>query len=322
MNQIKIRLISNWCDNDQLREIWNRMTPNGDYKWNSIVMIPTSDKSEEDYYIIINSPKPDDNPVLSKSILFYMEPKNHFVADPKYNEDDPESDEILYIFGSHNNHGRNNLEWHLSKTYSQLMTEKIEKTRLMSSITSGLKFNSGHKLRSDFLVYLDKYIPNFDLYGRDRLPFDSYIRALPFYAKDDGLFPYKYTFAAENTSEKDYFTEKIVDAILAECLCFYWGCPNISDYINPQAYICIDLNDPEKAIQQIKDAIDNNEWEKRIDIIRQEKIKILNELQFFPTLERIITSLQCKANTAKIFRLAKKNVIKVIVIKHMNIYRN
>src|SRR4029078_11730331 len=126
-----------------------------------------------------------------------------------------------------------------------------------------------------FLRYLDARIPGFDLYGRDELPFRSYRGPLPYYAKDAGLFPYKYTFAAENTQERSYFTEKLVDAVLSECLCFYWGCPNIADYIDPHPYICIDVENPAEAVERVLTAIHDDEWGKRIETIRREKVKIL-----------------------------------------------
>ena len=95
MSEIKIRLISNWCENDHLRELWNRMTPKNDYKWNSIKVIPSNDETEEDYFIIINYPKPTDKIVLSKSILFYMEPRQYILnSAPEYDEDNPMSDKL------------------------------------------------------------------------------------------------------------------------------------------------------------------------------------------------------------------------------------
>jgi len=73
-----------------------------------------------------------------------------------------------------------------------------------------------------------------------------------------------------------------------ESLCFYWGCPNVSDYIHPHAYVQLDLNDFEKSFQIIKNALQENLWEKRLHIIRAEKQKVLEYYNFFPTLERII----------------------------------
>ena len=63
---------------------------------------------------------------------------------------------------------------------------------------------------------------------------------------------------------------------------------NIEKFLDSRAYIQIDLNKPKEMIEIIKNAIKNNEWEKRIDIIKKEKLKILNKLQLFPTIEKII----------------------------------
>ena len=69
---------------------------------------------------------------------------------------------------------------------------------------------------------------------------------------------------------------------------FYWGCPNVRDFIDDHAYVQLSLVDFDKDLEIIKRAIQENWWEKRIDIIRKEKHRILNELQLFPRLERIL----------------------------------
>jgi hypothetical protein len=48
------------------------------------------------------------------------------------------------------------------------------------------------------------------------------------------------------------------------------------------------MDDFEKSFQIMKFAITNNEWEKRIDVIRKEKQKILDYFNFFPTIERTL----------------------------------
>jgi hypothetical protein len=48
------------------------------------------------------------------------------------------------------------------------------------------------------------------------------------------------------------------------------------------------MDDFEGSYRTIKTAIEEDWWSQRISIIRQEKQKILNELAFFPTIERII----------------------------------
>ena len=102
---------------------------------------------------------------------------------------------------------------------------------------------------------------------------------------------YKYCFSCENNSEKNYATEKIWEPILFECLCFYWGCPNLDDYIDSSAFVRLPLDNFEESISIIKKAIEEDWWSKRIDIIRKEKEKILNKLGFFPRLQGFINTL-------------------------------
>ena len=83
-------------------------------------------------------------------------------------------------------------------------------------------------------------------------------------------------------------TEKLFEPILCESLVFYYGCPNVSDYIDERAYVQLDMEDFEKSYQIMKQAIKEDWWSQRIEIIRKEKAKLLDEMQFFPTIERII----------------------------------
>jgi hypothetical protein len=75
----------------------------------------------------------------------------------------------------------------------------------------------------------------------------NYIKSLDIDKKNDGIFSYKYYFMAENNSEHNYITEKLWEPIICECLCFYWGAPNVSDYIDKRAYISLDLDNLEES---------------------------------------------------------------------------
>ena len=100
--------------------------------------------------------------------------------------------------------------------------------------------------------------------------------------------PYHYHFAAENSQEAGYFSEKLIDPILSENFCFYWGCPNVKSYIPEKAFMEIDLNRPNKSLEMIKAAINDNTRQKRLKIIKQAKKKILTELSIMPVIDRII----------------------------------
>jgi hypothetical protein len=131
-----------------------------------------------------------------------------------------------------------------------------------------------------------------DIYNQDNFhEFKNYKGPVtPYNDKSKGMISYKYYFMIENNYEKNFITEKLWEPILCESLVFYYGCPNVSDYLNPNAYVLLDINDFEKSYQIIKTAIEEDLWSKRIEIIREEKKKILNHLSFFPTIHNTITN--------------------------------
>jgi len=272
----RVKVMCNWTAN--LLEFWNKLVKN------SSQLEFTTENTDIDYYVIINKPIQTDFFIPSKTIVFRMEPdtnSNELFYNKKW-DDWYASKKSFLFFGDLETH-MNNTEWHLSKTYTDLLISacdgSIVKTKTLSTIVSNLYFMKGHKLRLDFLRYIDSKI-NIDVYGFKNTLFRNYKSSLPYHCKDSGIFPYKYTFACENCSMNNYFTEKITDAIMGECLCFYWGCPNLDTFINPEAYIRLDLENFEKSLKIMIDCISNHEWEKRIHIIREEKIKILRNYSF------------------------------------------
>ncbi len=192
---------------------------------------------------------------------------------------------------------RNWTGWSLDKTYTELSTGHIfklnDKKNRLSSIISDLNYLKGHKLRLNFLKYLDKSDKiKVDIYGKQTTE-KSVLKTLdnykgPIEKKDDGLFPYYYHFNAENTQETGYFTEKIIDPILSETLCFYWGSPNISNYIHPMAYVKLDLERPEYSLEIIEKYITMDLYDKHLKYIKYAKDKILNELSIMPLIHKII----------------------------------
>ena len=112
--------------------------------------------------------------------------------------------------------------------------------------------------------------------------------------KENILLEYKYHLVVENNKEYNYATEKLWDALICECLPFYWGCPNLEEYLDPLCFVRLDLNDIPGSIEIIKKAIKEDWWSQRINIIRREKEKLINELGFFPNLAKIIKTHENK----------------------------
>jgi len=182
---------------------------------------------------------------------------------------------------------------------------KIEKNKdfdgAISTVLSAKYFDPGHIKRIDFVKFLERKKLPIHVYGENKWGYVDYKGSPPPYQKDNAMFPYKYVFNCENNSVKNYYTEKLIDGILSECLVFYWGCYNVRDYIDERAFVYLELSNFEEDYKKVKNAIENNLWEERLPYIRLMKYKILNHLQFFPRLERIINKNVDQSYTEKVF---------------------
>jgi len=297
VSKTRIKLLCNWCSSINLCNEWNHMTK-GDYTWNNIEV--TWDDFNVDFYVIINRPNPNEYYNPFRTIIFHMEPWCYY-ENQKWGVKTwgewaiPDENKFLQV-RSHTNY-INNCMWQLSRSYNDFTNNPIIKNEeygnIISTICSSKYFDPGHIKRIDFLKYIEEQSDlnvQLHIYNNDNNHnFKSYIgTANALTDKDKGIIPYKYYFMCENNIEYNFITEKIWEPLLAESLVFYWGCPNISDYINPLAYVELDMNDFEKSFNIIKNAITNNLWEERLPIIKEEKQKVLNYYNFFPTLERIL----------------------------------
>jgi hypothetical protein len=136
-----------------------------------------------------------------------------------------------------------------------------------------------HHRRFTFMQKMMQSLPELDIYGQGAIPLDD---------KAEALDAYRYHIAIENYIGPHHWTEKLADAFLGLTLPFYAGCPNAADYFPPESFIPIDMNDPEGAVKIIRQAISNNEYEKRLPAIIEARRRILFEHNLFAVLSREI----------------------------------
>lgn len=171
------------------------------------------------------------------------------------------------------------LAWYVDKTYDELKAMTMpDKTRDISWITSNKSLFPGHKERLEFLEFIQKSDLDIDIYGKGIRPIDD---------KWDGQAPCKYSLVIENHVGTDHWTEKIADSYLTWSLPIYYGCPNIDKFFPENSFIRIDIHKPEEALNIIRDAIKNNEWEKRLDAIKEARELVLDTYNFFPYIARL-----------------------------------
>jgi hypothetical protein len=290
IKKLTVKLLCDWFTPYELYKYFNRFTK-GNYTWNHLQL--TTDE-RADYYVILNSPQQGYYDP-KKTIVFQMEPWSIVSRWGEWAEPDP----AKFMAVCTHKTALNNCEWQIEQDYLTLtamdgsMKKDPAKASVVASICSPKYDLQGHKFRIDFLRFLNsKGDINLNVYGQVNLLGNSvnYSGRLPMSMKSKGILPYKYYFMTENTAEHNYITEKMWECLLCETLCFYWGCPNIEDFIDPRAFVKLDMNDFEGSYQIIKQAIRENWYEQRLPFIKEAKKLVLEKYSFMATIERIINS--------------------------------
>ncbi len=319
---VKCKIFGFWASSEEITKVWKKMSKDSQGNWNGVTLVTGSDY---DVAIVVNCPPLNEFIDCKKCILVRMEP-NMEKHELQWGEwANPDSSAFLHVFRHEESY--NNLEWHVGKTYTELLNQnEIQKDPKLdysiSTVLSGKYNDPGHIKRIDFTKFLEKKFTSvivreepkdasegsenkssslfsIDVFGTNRFHYVNYKGELPYHQKDNALFPYKYTFNCENNSIKNYVTEKLIDGILTETLVFYSGCPNIREIIDEKAYVYLELSNFEKDYNIIKTAIEENWWEQRLPYIRKAKKKILNDLQFFPRIEKVLIERRILTSSEK-----------------------
>ncbi len=173
------------------------------------------------------------------------------------------------------------IPWHVHKTYDELMSVSASrKSKNLSWIVGDALDLPGHIKRRSFLEYIK---------GKRSLDLDLYGKKINFIKdKWDGLTPYRYSLAVENTSGVDYWTEKVADCFLAWTVPIYHGCPNLETYFPEESFIRINIEEPEASLERIRRVIREDNWEKRLPALEEARRLVLQRYQFFPHMTRYI----------------------------------
>lgn len=164
----------------------------------------------------------------------------------------------------HANHqyGEGCLYWCADIPLEEAFSQPVyPKSKCIATICSAKQHtHTLHQKRYNLIKYLAGRIPELEWYGRGVKELNK-----KYEAQND----YRYTIAIENYVAPYHWTDKISDPLLSLCLPFYVGDPRLEEIFPAESFIRIPLDDHEEAYRIIRNAIDNNEYEKRLPAIRE-----------------------------------------------------
>lgn len=177
--------------------------------------------------------------------------------------------------------GRGYFPWYNSRSYAENRAFVIPpKTKTVAAVCSAKAMKwTKHGQRIQLLKKMVAEIPGAEWYGHGVHEFKN---------KCDLMDTYRYHVALENHIGPHYWTEKIADAYLCECLPFYAGAPDLAEDFPADSFIPIPVDDPDAAIRIMKEAIAADEWSKRLPAIRAAKEKLFAEYNFWAQVIKVI----------------------------------
>lgn len=230
---------------------WLRQTPGGAGIWNDAQFVIDRPFTSADWWVVYDDLPNSETVECAKTVLITPEPPAHKTYSREFAA---QFDCVITSDRSlvHPNkiHSQQGLPWHVgrlqnagknisfSKSYDELKSFwPVPKTKEISVIASDKAATDGHRARRDFVRQLQEH------FG-DRLEvFGWGGREIP--DKWDGIAPFRYHIAMENSAAADYWTEKLSDAYLAGAFPIYFGCPNITNYFPPDSIAPFDFSIPQ-----------------------------------------------------------------------------
>ena len=135
--------------------------------------------------------------------------------------------------------------------------DKIEKRFEVSFLCGGKQRIEGHHLRhrlhkreNEILIPKQWYytLPDYD-YNNGHHTITQY-EGQPPGSEKKRLWESMFTIAIENSSNRGYHTEKIIDAFLSKTFPIYWGCPNLEELgYDPNGFVL--CNDEDEIIKMV-----------------------------------------------------------------------
>ncbi len=150
-------------------------------------------------------------------------------------------------------------------------------------ITSNKKYTRGHCDRINFALKIKELLPDIvDIFGYGFNEIDI---------KEDVLKQYKYSIVIENDLLDNYRTEKLQDALLAGCYPLYYGDPQISELIDKNAFMPINIFNISECVDIILSTLKNNTYEKQNEAILKARDYVLFKWNTFNIIAECLDTL-------------------------------
>lgn len=141
-----------------------------------------------------------------------------------------------------------------------------EKKFQVSHLTGHKMMTEGHRLRQKIHYKQDLIKIQKDFYISKFGGVENLLNNKILADSKTPLFDSKFHICIENSREKNYFTEKIVDCFITKTIPIYWGCTNIGDFFDTEGFFIVNNFD---EIINCCNNLNDELYEKKLEIIEK-----------------------------------------------------
>ena len=139
------------------------------------------------------------------------------------------------------------------------------------------------KRRVKFIHELKNLVPELQIFGRHSRPISD---------KLDGLLPYRFHLALENSIHPHYWTEKLADPLLCLAKVFYVGDPLAVTDFDDKCIVPLDIYDASSSARIIHDHLNRGVSEAEMSSLVQARRKIIFEKNMHRIVEEYLQILR------------------------------
>lgn len=260
-SNVKVAFTCSWGQNsEELLKRYSVFTPNNSCSWDNLRGIDSVE--EADYIVGLDLPKLDNEKVI------------HFRREPDLIQKWESPLEAIFCFDYSSKDKFHAATWWLEKSYDELCNfDYFNGNEISALISSKYKFRTRYVTEA---IKSNKTIVGYGpgcgtAYGSNRWRTEILLRS-------------SMSICIENSAQENYFTEKIIDCLLAWTMPLYWGCPNIGDFFPNGSYRLINIENP----SSIKDIIQKPIESFEIEAMRKARELILNKYNIWACIRKVI----------------------------------
>lgn len=306
---IRVAIHDDWGD---LPDALRLLTPGGGGVWDGVAFAPAAEMPEPDFVLVLNRPAVDGVAVTCPPERLWFapgEPPTDYhrplhlgqgagtlvlTCDPHLARAPPAGCPRQFVFEL-----AMLRTWSVRRSIDELRTmPPPEKTANLSWVTSDRAMLPGHRLRLSVLATLREHGIPFDLYGRGFHPIAD---------KWNGLAPYRYSIAFENSPAPAYFSEKIMDCFVTMTMPIFFGSPEISRFFPSGSYVRLEPTAP-GLLDQIREIAESDRWERSQDALLSARRLVIERYNLFARLARAMRRRMAPPSPPRTFVLRRPDL--------------